>query len=53
MTSAYNELAADMAKAIGGLRRHLDEIVGGMRENARNTEAADEAMEDMFKGFGR
>jgi hypothetical protein len=52
ITSAYIELAEHMAESLGNLHRHLDGIGGGMRENAKNTESADDAMAGMFKGDG-
>lgn len=52
VTSAYIELAAHMAKSLGNLHRHLDAIGDGMKGNAKNTESADDAMAEMFKGDG-
>ncbi|MFI1622309.1 hypothetical protein ACH4VT_35895 [Streptomyces lydicus] len=42
-----------MVKSLGNLHRHLDGIGGGMRGNAKNTEAADDVMAEMFKGDGK
>lgn len=53
VTSAYIELAEHMVKSLGNLHRHLDAIGGGMRDNAKNTESADDAMAAMFKGDGK
>ncbi|MFD7297888.1 hypothetical protein ACFV9W_31780 [Streptomyces sp. NPDC059897] len=53
VTSAYIELAEHMVQSLGNLQRHLDDIGAGMNENARNTESADDAMADLFKGDGR
>jgi Ni,Fe-hydrogenase maturation factor len=53
VTSAYIELAEHMANALGDLHRHLDGMGAGMRDNAKNTEAADDAMAEMFKGDGK
>ncbi|MFJ6608432.1 hypothetical protein [Streptomyces lydicus] len=53
VASSYIELAEHMVKSLGNLHRHLDGIGGGMRGNAKNTEAADDVMAEMFKGDGK
>lgn len=50
ITSAYIELSTDMSKTVEGLQKHLDKIADGIKRNAKNTEAADESLSDMFKG---
>lgn len=50
ITSSYIELADSMREAVEGLQTHLDDISDGLKQNNKNTEAADEAIEDMFKG---
>jgi uncharacterized protein YukE len=49
VTSAYIELSGDMAKTVERLQKHLDKIADGIKQNAKNTEAADEALSGMFK----
>lgn len=49
VTSAYIELSGDMEKTVQGLQKHLDKIADGIKQNAKNTEAADEALSGMFK----
>ncbi|EST34724.1 hypothetical protein N566_18220 [Streptomycetaceae bacterium MP113-05] len=39
-----------MREAVEGLQTHLDDISDGLKKNNRNTEAADEAIEELFKG---
>ncbi|MER6245217.1 hypothetical protein [Streptomyces griseorubiginosus] len=53
VTESYVELAAGMAVALGGLARHLDEVGQALRDNARNSDAADDALADLFKGGKR
>jgi division protein CdvB (Snf7/Vps24/ESCRT-III family) len=53
VTSAYIELAENMANALEELHRHFDSIGSGMRDNAKNSDAADDAMAEMFKGDSR
>jgi len=50
VTSAYVELAAEMAVAMGGLARHLDEMGQALKGNAKNSEVADDALAGLFKG---
>lgn len=50
VTSAYIELSEDMESTIKGLQKHLDKIADGIKENAKNTEAADEALSGIFRG---
>ncbi|CAM5401556.1 hypothetical protein [Streptomyces canus] len=50
VTAAYVELAAEMAVSLGELARHLDEVGQALRGNAKNSEAADDALADLFKG---
>ncbi|GGZ39345.1 type VII secretion target [Streptomyces poonensis] len=50
VTSAYIELSAEMADSLGKLARHLDEVGQALRDNARNSEASDDALADMFRG---
>nr|WP_202539614.1 hypothetical protein [Streptomyces sp. SID8379] len=50
VTSAYIDLAEHMVNSLGNLQRHLDDIGAGIRENANNTESADDAMADLFNG---
>ncbi|OEV08809.1 uncharacterized protein YukE [Streptomyces sp. Amel2xB2] len=49
VTSAYIELSGDMEKTVEGLQKHLDKIADGIKQNAKNTEAADEALSGIFK----
>lgn len=53
VTSAYIELSEHMVRSLGNLQRHLDDIGAGIRENANNTESADDTMADLFKGSGQ
>ncbi|MCZ2528028.1 hypothetical protein ACFW9F_09635 [Streptomyces sp. NPDC059506] len=53
VTSAYIELAKEMSDALEGLHRHLDDVGRAMCDNAKNTEAADDALGDIFKGNSR
>ncbi|MFG2193552.1 hypothetical protein [Streptomyces sp. NPDC048639] len=50
VTSAYIELASDVATSLDNLARHFDEIGQSLKDNAKNSEAADEALEGIFKG---
>ncbi|MFJ4716063.1 hypothetical protein [Streptomyces sp. NPDC088785] len=50
VTSAYIELAEGMAASFDGIRRHLDEIGAGLRDNAHNTASADGTLADLFHG---
>ncbi|MFE2216941.1 hypothetical protein ACFW93_34040 [Streptomyces canus] len=50
VTAAYVELAAEMAVSLGELARHLDEVGQALKGNAKNSEAADDALADLFKG---
>ncbi|OEU85303.1 hypothetical protein DB35_15860 [Streptomyces abyssalis] len=50
VTSAYIELSGDMEKTVEGLQKHLGKIADGIKQNAKNTEAADEALSGIFKG---
>jgi acetyl/propionyl-CoA carboxylase alpha subunit len=52
-TSAYIELAAEMAVRLGELARHFDEIGQALKVNATNSEVADDALADLFKGGKR
>ncbi|GAA2510221.1 hypothetical protein GCM10010406_53270 [Streptomyces thermolineatus] len=49
VTDVYIELAKEVSEAIDGLQRRLDSIGDAMRENAKNTEDADDALSDVFK----
>ncbi|MEU6353448.1 hypothetical protein ABZ896_29680 [Streptomyces sp. NPDC047072] len=53
MTSAYVELAAEMASTLGNLARHFDEIGQALKTNARNSEASDDALAELFRGGAR
>jgi uncharacterized protein YukE len=50
ITSAYIELATEMAESLGELTRHFDEIGQALKINAKNSEASDDALADLFKG---
>ncbi|MFF4032987.1 hypothetical protein ACFYZ2_25080 [Streptomyces sviceus] len=53
VTSAYIELAAEMAVRLGELARQFDEIGQALKVNATNSEAADDTLADLFKGGKR
>lgn len=48
VTSAYIELATELADSLEKLSRHFDEIGQSLKTNAKNSEAADDALSDMF-----
>ena len=48
VTSAYIELATEIADSLDKLSRHFDEIGRSLKTNAKNSEAADDALADMF-----
>ncbi|WP_406477152.1 hypothetical protein [Streptomyces platensis] len=50
VTSAYIELSSDMTESLGKLARHLDDVSRSLDKNSKNSQAADEALEEMFKG---
>ncbi|KQV95480.1 hypothetical protein [Streptomyces sp. Root369] len=50
VTSAYTELASEMAELMGKLARHFDEVGQALKNNAKNSEARDDALADLFKG---
>ncbi|MDT0481121.1 hypothetical protein [Streptomyces doebereineriae] len=50
VTAAYIELAAEMAVSLGELARHLDEMGQAIKDNAKTSEASDEALAGLFKG---
>ncbi len=50
VTSAYIELAADMADSLEKVARHFDEVGQALKGNAKNSEASDDALADLFKG---
>lgn len=50
VTTSYIELASEMARSMGKLARHFDEIGQALKTNAKNSEASDDALADMFKG---
>ncbi|MEU9174877.1 hypothetical protein AB0D34_45200 [Streptomyces sp. NPDC048420] len=50
VTSAYIELASEMSESLGKLARHFDEIGQALKTNAKNSEASDDALTDLFKG---
>ena len=50
VTSAYIELATEIADSLDKLSRHFDEIGQSLKTNAKNSEAADDALADMFSG---
>ncbi|MET7689639.1 hypothetical protein ABZT06_16955 [Streptomyces sp. NPDC005483] len=50
VTSAYVVLAAGMGESLGNLARHFDEVSQALKDNAKNSEAADEALTGLFKG---
>lgn len=53
VTSAYVELAAEMASALGNLTCHLDEVGQALKTNAQNSAASDDALADLFGGGQR
>lgn len=50
VTSAYIELASEMADSLGKLARHFDEVSQALKDNSKSSEASDDALADMFKG---
>lgn len=50
VTTAYIDLADHMTKAIQGLQDHLYDMADKLSDNSHNTEAAEHALEDLFKG---
>ncbi|CAL9504880.1 hypothetical protein SUDANB6_03524 [Streptomyces sp. enrichment culture] len=50
VTSAYVELASETAASLEKLAHHLDEIGQAFKTNAKNSEASDDALADMFRG---
>jgi acetyl/propionyl-CoA carboxylase alpha subunit len=50
VTSAYVELATGMVESLGNLARHFDEVSQALKDNAKNSEASDEALTGLFKG---
>jgi len=48
VTSAYVELAAGMAESLGNLARNFDELSRAVKDNARNSAAADDALAELF-----
>ncbi|MEU0028155.1 hypothetical protein [Streptomyces sp. NPDC006335] len=53
VTSAYVDLAAGMGEALGNLARQFDAVSQALRDNAKNSEAADDALAGLFKGGKR
>ncbi|MFD5592074.1 hypothetical protein [Streptomyces griseorubiginosus] len=49
-TSAYVDLAADMVEALGSLARQFEAVSQAVQDNAKNSEAADEALAGLFEG---
>ncbi|MFE1841460.1 hypothetical protein [Streptomyces sviceus] len=52
-TTAYIELAAETAVRLGELARHFDEVGQALKANAKNSEATDDTLADLFKGGER
>ena len=50
VTSAYIELASEMAELMGKLARHFDDVGQAIKKDAKNSEACDAALADVFKG---
>jgi len=50
VTSAYVELAAGMVESLGNLARNFDELSRAVKDNARNSATADDALAGLFKG---
>lgn len=50
VTTAYIDLAENMTKAIQGLQEHLYEMADNLSDNSHNTNAAEHALEGLFKG---
>ncbi|MFF7279183.1 hypothetical protein [Streptomyces griseorubiginosus] len=50
VTSAYVDLAAGMVEALGNLARQFDAVSQAVRDNAKNSEAADDALAGLFGG---
>jgi methyl-accepting chemotaxis protein len=50
VTSAYIELASEMAGSLEKLARHFDEVSQALKDNSKNSEASDDALADTFKG---
>jgi biotin carboxylase len=53
VTSAYVDLAVGMAEALGNLARQFDSVSQALQDNAKNSEAADDALAGLFKGGKR
>lgn len=53
VTQAYIQLAENMTKSVEGLERHLHDISDKLKQNAANTERADETMKGIFDGEGK
>ncbi|MEU1479241.1 hypothetical protein ACFYZ8_43740 [Streptomyces sp. NPDC001668] len=53
VTSAYVDLAAGMAEALGNLARQFDSVGEALQDNAKNSTAADDALAGLFKGGKR
>lgn len=53
VTSSYIELATEMADSLGKLAQHFDEVGQALKDNAKDSEASDDALADMFKGGKR
>lgn len=52
-TSAYVELAAGMVESLGNLARQFDSVSQALKDNAKNSEAADRDLAAMFQGGKR
>jgi methyl-accepting chemotaxis protein len=50
VTSAYVDLAAGMVESLGNLARNFEGLSQALKDNARNSEAADDALAGLFKG---
>ncbi|MGW0424066.1 hypothetical protein [Streptomyces sp. NPDC003015] len=50
VTSAYVDLAAEMVESLENLARNFEELNQALKDNAKNSEAADEALAGLFKG---
>ena len=53
VTSAYVDLAAGMVEALGNLARQFDAVSQALQDDAKNSEAADDALAGLFKGGKR
>ncbi|WP_030315636.1 hypothetical protein [Streptomyces sp. NRRL B-3229] len=50
VTSAYIDLAAEMVEALGSLARQFEAVSQAAQDNAKNSEAADDALAGLFEG---